>query len=280
MSAIDFTVLPPPEILRRDVECVRLAAHSSDEALEVRVCPSGLPGIVFQLTENGDGALESISTRTASVPGIALPILFLHGQGAEPSIMRFKAEPYTTIQIVLKPHALFTLFGMDASSLHQGFLAPDQFGAAALEQQLIAAPTNAQRVTLLGAFLAAKLQQTHKRDELIERSVIFIQEHITSVSVKDIIETFHISERQFQKRFARVVGMTPQLYIRVKRINEALRMMNTGQYEKLSDIAYLLHFYDQSHFIREMKAFSWVTPRDIAQKVSEFHSDLAGSSYI
>ncbi|MCF6409662.1 helix-turn-helix domain-containing protein [Pseudalkalibacillus salsuginis] len=278
MRTINFTVLPPPKVLRSDIECLRIASHTGSEALDVKVCPNGLPGIVFQLSTDASAAIESISTRSAQISNI--PILFLHGQGSEPSVMHFRNKPYTTIQVVFKSHALYTLFGMDASSLNQGFLMPDQFGAKELEKQLLATKTNAERITMLGEFLITKLEKTNKRDELIEQALGFIRLHISTITVKDLLSAFHISERQFQKRFARVVGMPPQLYIRVKRVNEALRMMNTGQYERFSDIAYALNFYDQSHFIRDIKAFSWVTPKSITNKVSEFHSDEAGSSYL
>lgn len=277
MSIIDFTVLAPPEALRQDVECVRIATHSGHKGLSVKVCPSGLPGLVFQYAVHGP-AIKRIDTRSVSVADT--PVFFLHGQGAEPSIMRFKPEPYTTIQMVFKPQALYTLFGLDASTLRLGFLTPDQFGGAELEQQLLATGGTAERVTLLNTFLIVRLKQAGQRDELIERSLDHIQAHIASITVRELLQAFHISERQFQKRFVRVVGMPPQLYIRVKRINEALRMMNTGRYERLSDIAYLLNFYDQSHFIREMKTFSWVTPKSITQKVSDFHADVAGASYL
>ncbi|MGF9914018.1 hypothetical protein ABEX47_31630 [Paenibacillus ehimensis] len=48
-----------------------------------------------------------------------------------------------------------------------------------------------------------------------------------------MLEHLHIPERQFQKRFMQTVGVTPQFYIRVKRFNEAIRLMDTGEYERL-----------------------------------------------
>jgi AraC-like DNA-binding protein len=133
---------------------------------------------------------------------------------------------------------------------------------------------------LLNQYLINALTRTNKRDELIETTLAYIRKHIASITVQAVVAAFPISERQFQKPFARVVGMPPHLYIRVRRINEALRLMHSGQYERLSDVAYALNYYDQSHFIRDMKLFSWVSPKHIAMKVSELHSDLAGSSYI
>ncbi|WP_029192490.1 helix-turn-helix domain-containing protein [Paenibacillus harenae] len=278
MGTVDFMVLPPPPTLIHDVECVRVASYGGFESLEVKVCPKGFPGLVYQVAVDGTPAIESISTRTATVADI--PSLFLHGQGCEPSIMRFNSMPYTSIQVVLKPHALYSLFGWYADSLPHGFLCSDQFDAAALELELNSVPTLEERISLLHAFLIDKKEKTNQRDELIEHSLEFIHERISCISVKDIVAAFHISERQLQKRFARIVGMPPQLYIRIVRVNEALSYMNSGQYERLVDIAYALNYFDQSHFIRDMKAFSWLSPRSIMMKVSEFHSDEAGASYL
>ncbi len=119
-----------------------------------------------------------------------------------------------------------------------------------------------------------------RRDELVEASLASIHKRIETISVHELAETLNISRRQFEKRFSRVVGMPPKLYIRIKRVNEALHLIRTGQYERLSDIAYALNFYDQPHFIREIKTFSWVTPTSIAQKVSEFRQDETGASYL
>jgi AraC-like DNA-binding protein len=280
MTTINFTILPPPLALSRDMECLRIATYSGDQPLEVKVCPSGHPGIVFQLAADNSAAIESIAIRSAQASNI--PVLFLHGQGSEPSIMRFKGTPYTTIQMVFKPHALYSVFGWEAASHNQGLLAPSQFDAVELERQLLSVSSIDERIYLLNHFLMTTIKQTNKRDELIELTLDYIRDHITSksISVQELVAVFHISERQFQKRFARVVGMPPHLYIRVRRVNEALRLMHSAEYDRLSDVAYALNYYDQSHFIRDMKSFSWVSPRHIAMKVSEFHSDLAGSSYL
>lgn len=278
MTTIHFTVLPPPLALNKHIECLRIAEHSGTKPLEVKVCPSGYPGIVFQVAANKSTAIESIATRSARTSDI--PALFLHGQGSEPSIMRYRSIPYTTIQVVFKPHALYSLFGWDASDLNQGMLTSNQFGAEHLEVELLSASTTKERVSLLHSFLTERVGQSNKRDELIEAALDYIQVHIKVISVKMLLDAFPISERQFQKRFTRVVGMRPNLYIRVRRVNEALRMMHSGHYERLSGVAYALSYYDQSHFIRDMKLFSWVSPKHLAMKVSEFHNDLAGSSYL
>lgn len=277
MATIEFQLFPPCSALTRDVEGIRIATYKGSNSVSVKTCPNGLPGLVFHTSASGPG-IESLGTRSARLESI--PALFLHGQGTEPSIMQFKPEPFVSIQVVLKPYALHTVFGIDASSLFLGLLHPRDFGGEQLERGLMAADTVDQQRALLERFLVEASARAPGRDTVIEDAVAFIEEHVATATVKDLVDFLGIPERQLQKRFAKVVGGSPLQFIRVKRVNEALRLMRTGRYERLTDVAYALNYFDQSHFIRDVKALSWVTPRNIAQKVSEFNQDLGGASYL
>lgn len=57
-----------------------------------------------------------------------------------------------------------------------------------------------------------------------------------------------------------------------------MRLMKTGKYPTLASIAYELGFADQSHFIRDLKNFSRVTPKNLSDRADQFH-ELAGFSY-
>jgi AraC-like DNA-binding protein len=195
------------------------------------------------------------------------------------SLMNFKA-PFTTIQTILKPYALKTLFGFDASRLTDGSLGPDGFGGEELNAQLVTAVDDQERLRLFNEFLAARLRPALPRDELVEKGIDLIRQDIGSVTVESLVQQLGISERQFERRFSQAVGVSPQFYVRVRRVNEAMRLMDSGQYERLTDIAQALNFHDQSHFIRDIKAFSGITPKSITQKVNDFHRDQVGSSYM
>ena len=276
MGTIDFALFQPPQTLARDVICLRLAHRDAPDPVQIKVCPNGTPGLVLNLC--GDQpAIASIATRSMEFTGMSC--FFLHGQGSEPSIMNFKPGQLTVMQVALKPQALATLFALDASALPRGFLEPEEFDGQALATQLVSAPDDQSMIAAVWGFLDRKLAQMGVRDDLVETSLDLIHHQVATVSVKKLLEYLPISERQFEKRFTRVVGCPPQKYIRVKRINEALRLIKSGRYQNLSDIAYALNFYDQSHFIREIKAFSWLTPTLINQKVSEFQQDATGSSW-
>ena len=277
MSSIKFTILPAPELLKNDVECFRIAEYTGEEGLAIKVSPNGVPGIVFQ-QNNGRSAIENIITHSGRTA--CPPPLFLYGPGTEPSVMNYKRGSSTTTQVILKPHALKTLLGIDASALTDGLVELREFSAEDLHVQLIEANNEQERITLLTNFLLARFKQAKTRDTLVEESLRFIHENIGSLHVKCLLEYLNISERQFERRFTQTVGISPHLYMRVKRFNEAIRLIKTRQFERLTDVAYALNFHDQSHFIHDIKEFSGITPKSLSQKVDDFHHDQAGYSYV
>jgi AraC-like DNA-binding protein len=194
--------------------------------------------------------------------------------------MHYTSGSSTTTQVIFKPHALKTLLGINASRLSNGWADLQEFWAEDLEGQLLEARNEQERLTFLISFLVAKFKQAKPRDTLVEESLRLIHNHIGFLHVKDVLDSLHISERQFERRFTQTVGLSPQAYIRVKRFNEAIRLIKTRQFARLTDVAAVLNFSDQSHFIRDIKAFSGMTPTSLAQQVDDFHHEQAGYSYV
>jgi AraC-like DNA-binding protein len=278
MDSVKFTIIPPIDALSRDVEYFRIAEYVGKKGLSIKVCPNGFPGILFQHS-NGHPAIENI--KVSSGRSVQMPCtLFLYGQVTELSVMNFKNSPYITVQAILKPYALKTLFGMDSSRLTNASIEYSKFNAEILNTQLLSAKSNHEYVTLFEDYLLQILGTHQSRDILVEECLEYIHSNINRVTVKDLTEKAHLSERQFEKRFVQIVGVSPQFFIRLKRFNKAMGLIDSGQYERLSDVAYALNYFDQSHFIRDIKVFSGITPKSISQKVNEFHHDQIGSSYL
>ena len=259
-----------PEILQEHVEAITVAKHNGETNMAINVCLNALPGIVFE-HNNGRSPIDNMTT--SSGYRADTPTLFVYGQMTEPNVVSYKKEPFTATTIFLKPHALQTLLGVNASALTNNLVELREFSAGDLNMQLLEARNEQVRLTLLTNFLASKLRQATTHDRLIEESLRIIHNNVGRVTVKYLLECLNISERQFEKRFSQTVGLSPQFYIRVKRFTEAIRLMQTGRYERLTDVAHSLNFYDQSHFIRDIKAFSGITPKSLFQKVDEFQTD-------
>lgn len=278
MERVKFRIMPPPPILQKDVECFRISEYTGAEGLRINVAPSATPGIVFQTDATGRPAIENIATHSSTET--APTTLFVHGSGVEPSVMRFKRGSYVTIQVILKPHALQTLFGLNAAVLSNNLAALRDVCGRDPGGQLLAATCDAERVGLIAGFLCDGLRGSHPRDALVEESLRLIEADIACVSVRLLVARLNISERHFERRFVQAVGVPPQAYIRVRRFNEAVRLIKAGQYRRLTDIAYALNYYDQSHLIRDVSAFSGLTPKALAQKADDSYHAEVGYAYL
>jgi AraC-like DNA-binding protein len=269
-------VLAPPEVLKRDVACFILHKFSSNERVEIPVFSNGTPGIVFH-NKNGHPAIRSILTQSGRKT--SPPCLFVCGPGIESSLMKFEKGSYTVLQVILKPHALKTLFGINALTLKDQAVELNEFSSEDLKEQLVNTLDENMQVSLLTDFLGSRLRRANTRDHLVEESLSLIHESMGALNISALAEYLDISERQFERRFSQTVGLSPLAYIRVKRFNEALRLMKSGTYNRLTEVAHALNFHDQSHFIREIKSFTGITPKSLSQSVDDFYHSQAGYSY-
>lgn len=73
----------------------------------------------------------------------------------------------------------------------------------------------------------------------------------------------NMSFRNFERRFVDEVGMTPKLYSRITRFYNAVENKMLHPYKKWTDIAYENGYFDQGHFIKEVKTFSSKTPEEL-----------------
>jgi AraC-like DNA-binding protein len=276
MGSTQLQVLRVPEPLQRDVECLLLYEFEGNQKVSTNVFPKGIPGIVFH-HQHGNPAIESIQVQSGRQ--VSPPTLFLYGPVAESSVMSFGGGSYTVIQVVLKPHGLKAIFGINALILKATSAELNEFSSEDIHEQLINARGTREQADLLMQFLVHKLEQAKTRDDLVEESLRIIHNHAGIITVKTLLEQFEVSERQFERRFSQTVGISPYLYIRIRRFNEAIRLMKTRRCDTLTEIAYALSYHDQSHFIRDIKAFTGITPKSLAQRADDLFHNQAGYSY-
>jgi AraC-like DNA-binding protein len=275
------SVLPIPKQLQAYVECIRTMTYEGAENLAINVCLNGLPGIVFQ-HHDGQSPIDNITTRSGFATNV--PTLYVYGQMTRPGVMNHKPMPFRTIQVILKPHALQTLLGVNASVLTNTVVDLAEFSSGDLNTRLFDVGQSMDGATLIIDYLSKKLQQVEATgrlsDGLIEESLRLIHCNAANMTVKTLLDTLNISERQFEKRFRQAVGIPPHFYIRVRRFNEAIRLMKAGRFDTLTAVAHHLNFYDQSHFIRDIRAFSGITPKSLSQKVDDIELDQRVMAYI
>jgi AraC-like DNA-binding protein len=183
------------------------------------------------------------------------PTSFVYGKRTRPS-QTFAKGPFGLTGVVFKPQGLSTLLNTHPMRLNDGSVELNEFSRENIGEQLLNARSHHERVARLGEFLRAHVDNSGSEDALVTESLRLIQKEIRSIRVPRLLKCLNVSERQFERRFVRAIGVSPHHYIRILRFREAVRLIKANQFERLSDVAYDLNYVDQSHFIKDIKAVS------------------------
>jgi len=240
--------------------------NPSDGGRTLKMFATGVSGILFQHHDGRPALGARMAERDGGRGGC--PTSFVYGKRTRPS-QTFSRGAFGLTGVVFRPQGLSTLLHTQPICLSDGSVALDDFSRERIGEQLLNARGPHERVARLGAYLRARVDGSGPEDDLVTESLRLIRRGIRSVRVPQLLKRLNVSERQFERRFVRAVGVSPHHYIRIMRFQEALRLMKARRFDKLSDVAYDLNYVDQSHFIKDMKAFSGYRPTDLVQTVQD-----------
>lgn len=128
-----------------------------------------------------------------------------------------------------------------------------------LEEKLVLALTDKQRVKLVEQFFLRQLKEIEE-DKLVLEAVRMIYRSKGTVGIKELSEELFISQSPLEKRFRKVVGTTPKKFATIVRFNTVLD--NLSHTSSLTELCYESNFFDQAHFIKDFKRFTGVTPEN------------------
>ena len=145
--------------------------------------------------------------------------------------------------------------------------------AAVLREQLVGTPTWPQRIAIVEDFLLARLRPISH----ILMPVLSAAERQPSLRVSEAAELTGFSPKRLIATFRNEIGLAPKAYLRVRRLQAALRLLDAGSGDG-ADVAATLGYFDQPHFVREFRGFTSITPTQYAQRRSVLpsHVGLAG----
>lgn len=107
---------------------------------------------------------------------------------------------------------------------------------------------------------ASRAIKMHLNDTIDERKrnlFRLIFEANGEISIKELSETIHWSERQINRYFTKYLGVTLKMYCTILRFQKSLEYIKDGI------LFPQLNFSDQSHFIKDVKKLSGVSPREL-----------------
>ena len=80
------------------------------------------------------------------------------------------------------------------------------------------------------------------------------------LSVAQYAYKANMSIRNFERRFTEQAGVSPKLYAKLVRFNEAIKIKSMQPEKNWTSIAYDCGYFDQMHLIKDFKQFSNESP--------------------
>ncbi|MES2689897.1 MAG: helix-turn-helix domain-containing protein [Bacteroidota bacterium] len=157
------------------------------------------------------------------------------------------------------PNAMHAFFKISANELVNETVEMNLFSKTGIHIKLDNAASHYERIEILSRYLYDKLFYANKEESLI-RGMMACDELNSETNLFALQKKYKISERQLERKFKSTVGVSPKKLQRIIRFEEALNRLSSADYKQLGAIAYALNYSDQSHFNKDFKSFSGMTP--------------------
>jgi AraC-like DNA-binding protein len=256
-----FQSFAPAPPLANIVNCYWLL--TGNDISTQKIVPDGFPELIFHFGQpyqikNAAGNFERQSICLAA------------GQLVNPIWIR--AEGVSGIAAVkFHPCAFWQLFGTNMHALtNESANGVDVLGNSITElsQKVCESKTNRERVLWIENFLLKQLAKKRAED-FVTHVANEIAAYKGEVSVNAIAKKHRVSERQLQRRFNEVVGVSPKRFAKIMRYKNVCSLLADPSLT-LSDAVYLAGYFDQSHFNKDFAEFTGENPNQFLSKEHSF----------
>ena len=158
-----------------------------------------------------------------------------------------KFQPTALHRLCDLPGPLLVDMAEDAVAVDAGF--------RDLRERLQVTPHFTERIDIAQAWLRRRMLSARSPDG-IDHAARLIRRSAGGIHLAHLAERCAMEPRNFRRRFAEAVGMSPKLYSRIARFHAALELKGRQPTMTWTDISQRFGYFDQSHLLRDMSAFA------------------------
>jgi len=130
-----------------------------------------------------------------------------------------------------------------------------------LENSVLNASTIEARINLVESFLLRNLAKPESIDRIVKSCIELIIQLNGQLSVGELSERLNVNRRHLERKFLRVIGLSPKQLLKIIRLQSTLKFLADKNFENLTSIAHEASYYDQAHFIKDFKEFTGLSPK-------------------
>jgi AraC-like DNA-binding protein len=175
--------------------------------------------------------------------------------------------------IRFKPEGIYNAFRVPASEVHQGFADMESFTGSHFREfcsSLRESVSHPGMISLTEKYLLKRLNSSRLNLYYLNIAAEIIRQKNGVISMNELAGKVFISTRQLEREFKQKLGISPKSYMRIARLNEVNRKINSGERIDLTELSYTAGYSDQAHFIRDFREFTGESPKVFLSKRDEF----------
>lgn len=157
----------------------------------------------------------------------------------------------------LKPSAFYLLFGIEADKIMDHPVPFNEVEKIMTIDEILEVTEKEKRLEIVKEYLIEKIK--NHPDKRFINIVEQLYQNPKEKNVLLLAKDFHWSERHLYRIFKTNYGVSPKVLLNILRLHLCLTLLLEEKMD-LIDIANLCGFYDQSHFIREIKRYTGISP--------------------
>lgn len=210
--------------------------------------------------------------------------VYFVGQAISPSTLASSSRSFDIIAVNFTPLGIFQLTGVNLNNFTNQIVDAEMvFGKEINElyEKIIESQSIEQAIYLIDTFLCMRAKNSKKYNKPpVVLALSILKQGAGGVNVKMLEKTTNTTSKTLERLFKSEIGMTPKMYQRLLRFNQAKQYMIQNQYTNWMEIVLRFGFYDQSHFISEFRFFSGRTPLYFLKELQLYSATPAASPYL
>ncbi|MBO0932476.1 helix-turn-helix domain-containing protein [Fibrella aquatilis] len=182
---------------------------------------------------------------------------------------RHVGRDFMVFQVQFQPGALFRLTGIPAHELTNTFVDAEAVFSGEIRlvnERLSYTRHYTEMVAIVEDFLFYLIGRARKQLRPIDRVGQFLLQHPGTVRLDWLADQACLSQRQFYRQFLEREGISPKVYARIARFEQAMKLKNAQPAKDWLSVALELGYYDYQHLVRDFKEFTYLTPNEFLQQ--------------
>ncbi|TFF35230.1 helix-turn-helix domain-containing protein [Mucilaginibacter psychrotolerans] len=178
---------------------------------------------------------------------------------------RHVGRNFFVFQVVFQPGALYRLTGISGHELTNTFIDAEAIFAKEIRlvnERLSNTTHYTQMIGIVEGFLHFVVARSKRRALPIDRVSNYLLKNPNGTSLDWLASQACLSQRQFYRQFVQREGISPKLYGRIARFENAMKMKNAQPGRDWFSIAIALGYYDYQHLAKDFKFFTCLSPTE------------------